>query len=155
MRALDFSPFLESAIGFDDLFSMTDSLKRFAESDRGYPPYDIQKLSENDYRITMAVAGFTRDDLTVVAEGDVLTVEGRTAGEDESSESEFLHRGIARRAFERRFRLAEFINVKEARFENGLLVIDLEREIPEHKRPRQIDIASDEGRKTISGKKAA
>lgn len=155
MRALDFSPFLESAIGFDDLFTMTDSLKRFAESDRGYPPYDIQKLSENDYRITMAVAGFGRDDLTVVSEGDVLTVEGRAAPAEESNEGEFLHRGIARRAFERRFRLAEFINVKDARFENGLLVIDLEREIPEHKRPRQIEIASEKAGKTISGKKAA
>lgn len=155
MRTLDFSPLLRSAVGFDDLFGLAETLTR-PGGDVAYPPYDIERTAENEYRITMALAGFTEDDLDVTVKDDTLLVEGRAAKTDEEEDDgRYLHRGIARRAFERRFRLADTIRVTGASFENGLLYIDLVREIPEHQKPRQIPIGSGKGGKTIEGSKAA
>lgn len=163
MRALDFSPLMRSAVGFDGLLGMADQLTRNG-GDNGYPPYDILRTSEDDYRITMALAGFSDDDLNVVLEDDMLLIEGKAedaekadqgAGEvaNEADETTWLHRGIARRAFSRRFRLAENIRVTGASFENGLLNVQLVREVPEHQKPRQIAINSTAT--AIEGDKAA
>lgn len=154
MRELDFSPLLQFGVGFDDMFRLTDSLRRL-DGDRSYPPYNIERIDENDYRITMALAGFTEDDLDITVEDDTLTVTGSAQEETgEEDEKTYLYRGIARRAFERKFQLADTIKVKDASFENGLLNIELEREIPEHKRPRQIAINGNTGTKRIRGEKA-
>ena len=135
MRHSDFAPFYRSAIGFDRLFQMLDN---GFDSDNGYPPYNIERTGENAYRITMAVAGFTPEELKVEAKESTLTV----AGEKKADETErtFLHRGIAARAFERRFQLADYVEVTSASFENGLLNIDLARNLPERMKPRQIAI---------------
>lgn len=154
MRTFDLSPLLRSSVGFDDLFRMTESLGRFDQSAQAYPPYNIEKLGEDDYRITLAVAGFAPEELDVTVQDRSLTVSGKAA--DEDNEREFLHRGIAKRAFERTFRLADTIKVDGASFENGLLVISLKREVPEHMKPRQISIDSgDSGAQRIEDKKAA
>ena len=137
MRNYDLSPLMRSSIGFDHLNRLLDSALS-AENTPSYPPYNIEKLAEDDYRITMAVAGFTPSDLTVTLEDGTLTIAGRTA--EEEDERVFLHRGIATRAFERRFQLAETIQVGNARFENGLLEVELKRVIPDHKKPRSIMI---------------
>lgn len=135
MRHTDFSPFYRSAIGFDRLFQMLDSP---SESDNGYPPYNIERTAENSYRITMAVAGFTPDELKVEAKESSLTVSGEK--KPDTAQRTFLHRGIAARNFERRFQLADYVEVAAASFENGLLNIELERNIPERMKPRQIAI---------------
>lgn len=109
-------------------------------NDSGYPPYDIEKIDEDDYRITMALSGFNENDLNIMVNDGVLVITANSPEEDE--ERHFLHRGIAKRAFERRFKLADTIRVLGASFENGLLVIDLQREVPEHLKPRQIKIQS-------------
>lgn len=153
MRGFDLSPLLRSSVGFDDLFRLTESLGRFDQTGQGYPPYNIEKIGEDEYRITLAVAGFAADELDLTLEERTLTVSGRT-NEDESDERQFLHRGIAKRAFERSFRLADTVKVAGATFENGLLTIDLEREIPEHMKPRRIEIAAGPGARKIE-KKAA
>mgnify|MGYP003644067167 CR=1 FL=1 len=139
MRNFDLSPLMRSSVGFDHLSRLVDS----ALSNDGaaaYPPYNIEKLSEDDYQITMAVAGFSPEELNVVVQEGTLLIAGRAL--DEEGERRFLHRGIAKRAFERRFELAETIKVGDAHFENGLLQIDLRRVIPEHKKPRNIEIRS-------------
>lgn len=137
MRHTDFSPFYRSAIGFDRLFQMLDSA---TESDTGYPPYNIERTGDNAYRITMAVAGFTPDELKVESKESSLTVAGEKKPEGEKRT--FLHRGIAARNFERRFQLADYVEVVAANFENGLLNIELQRNIPERMKPRQIAIGS-------------
>lgn len=137
MRHLDFSPLYRSTVGFDRLFSMLDSAGSEAPS---YPPYNIERTGENNYRITMAVAGFSENDLNIEAKEHVLTVTGEKPEEDETRE--VLHRGIASRAFERRFQLAEFVIIEGAQLENGLLHIDLVRELPEKMKPRKIEIGS-------------
>lgn len=155
MRNFDFAPLLRTSVGFDDLFRLADSLTAF-DRESAYPPYNIEKIDEDDYRIEMAVAGFSPDELSVEVRENSLTVTGRAAEEDEGDRS-FLHRGIAKRAFERTFRLADTIRVNGARFEHGLLIVDLVREIPEHKKPRTIAIettASEQAR-TIENKQAA
>ncbi|HMN37502.1 MAG TPA: Hsp20 family protein [Hyphomicrobium sp.] len=139
MRHTDFTPFYRSAIGFDRLFQMLDS---GFDSDSGYPPYNIERTAENSYRITMAVAGFTPEELNVEAKESTLTVTGEKKPDDK--ERTFLHRGIAARNFERRFQLADYVEVTAASFENGLLNIDLERKIPERMKPRQIAINAGE-----------
>ena len=144
MRHTDFTPFYRSAIGFDRLFQMLDS---GFESDTGYPPYNIERTAENAYRITMAVAGFTPDELKVEAKESTLTVSGEKKPDDK--ERTFLHRGIAARNFERRFQLADYVEVTAAGFENGLLNIDLKRNIPERMKPRQIAINASEGARQI------
>ena len=140
MRHVDFSPLYRSTVGFDRLFSMLD---QFAQPDNGqsFPPYNIERTGENAYRITMAVAGFAEGDLSIEAKANVLRVAGAKADEDKADTSEVLYRGIASRAFERRFHLADHVEVKGAGLENGLLHIDLVREIPEAMKPRKIDIS--------------
>jgi molecular chaperone IbpA len=153
----DLSPLFRSTVGFDRMASMLDSMTRMDEQQAAYPPYNIEKIGDNQYRISMAVAGFREDELDVEVEDTTLTVKGRANTEEESTDegSNFLYRGIARRAFERRFQLAEFIEVAGAKLENGLLHIDLVREVPERMKPRSVAIESkNQSTKTIEGKKA-
>jgi molecular chaperone IbpA len=139
MQRLDFSPFYRSTVGFDRLFSRLDNL--VAEDAKSYPPYNIERTGEDTYRVTIAVAGFSSGDIAIETKENSLQVKGsRASGTDDTRE--FLHRGIAERAFELRFQLAEHVEVSGASLENGLLHIDLKRELPESKRPRQIEIAS-------------
>jgi len=138
MRDFDFSPLFRSAIGFDRLPSLLDTAMRTAGSADTYPPYNIEKTGEDAYRISIAVAGFTREDLDVEVRDGVLLIKGKNAEDAESVA--YLHRGIAGRAFERRFQLAEHVRPKAADLVNGLLTIDLVRELPEAKKPRQIEI---------------
>lgn len=138
MRAFDLSPLFRSTVGFDRLFDMLDQAPQF-DSGQGYPPYNIERTGETHYRITLAVAGFAEKDLDVEVREGVLSVQGKRADEDES-QTNYLHRGIAGRAFERRFQLAENVEVRGARLENGLLHIELERIVPEEKKPRRIAI---------------
>lgn len=140
---IDFSPLYHSAIGFDRMANLLDSVARDAKP--SYPPYNIERLDENDYRITMAVAGFTEDDLEITSEQNTLVISGRQ--QEESEDRNFLYRGIAGRNFERKFQLAEHVKVRAARLENGLLHVDLVREIPEAMKPRKIAI---EGRRSSS-----
>jgi len=136
MRNLDFAPLLRSSIGFENLNRLVDFTR--GESD-SYPPYNIEKTGDGAYRIQMALAGFTRDEIDVTVQDNMLIIVGR-AGEPEGEQREYLHRGIAKRAFERRFQLADTIKVTGAGYDNGLLNVELVREIPEHKKPRRIAI---------------
>ncbi|WP_246786143.1 Hsp20 family protein [Bradyrhizobium sp. SBR1B] len=131
----DWTPLWRSSIGFDRLFDALDEVQRTAEET--YPPYNIERIDENSFRISVALAGFSPDEVTLTAEHNVLTLEGRKT---EKEDKAFLHRGISNRNFKRRFTLADYVEVKGARFENGLLLIDLQREIPEAMKPRQIEI---------------
>lgn len=140
MRHVDFSPFYRSTVGFDRLFSMLDSMGQ-PESAQSYPPYNIERTGEDAYRITMAVAGFGDDELELEAHRNVLTVKGEKA-EHKDDNAELLYRGIAGRTFERRFQLADHVEVKGAELKNGLLHIDLVREVPEELKPRRISIAA-------------
>jgi len=152
MRRYDLTPLLRSSIGFDNLSRLLDQTLA-ADNAPAYPPYNIEKLSDDAYQISLAVAGFGAEDLTVTVEDGTLIVEGRL--DDGGDDRKFLHRGIATRAFERRFELADMIKVGNAQFQNGLLEIQLEREIPEHKKPRRIDIQSPSARvKTIDANAA-
>jgi molecular chaperone IbpA len=137
MRAFDFSPLFRSTVGFDRLFDLIDS---YAEQSNGYPPYNIERSDETHYRITLAVAGFAGKDLDVEVRDGVLTVTGKRDESENAEDKGFLYQGIAGRAFERRFQLAEHVEVRNARLENGLLHVDLERLIPEEKKPRRITI---------------
>jgi len=138
MRSFDFAPLLRSSIGFENLNRLVDFATR-GEGD-AYPPYNIEKVGEDAYRISMATAGFSREELDVTAQDNVLIVTGRANESAESEAREFLHRGIAKRAFERRFQLADTIKVTGASYNDGLLDIQLVREVPEHKKPRTIQI---------------
>jgi molecular chaperone IbpA len=140
MRHVDFTPLYRSTVGFDRLFTMLDTL---AQPDTGqtYPPYNIQRTGEDAYRISMAVAGFSDAEISIEAHRNVLTIKGEKT-EEQAEGSEFLHRGIAARAFERRFQLADHVEVNGAELKNGLLHIDLKRNIPEELKPRRIAIAS-------------
>jgi molecular chaperone IbpA len=144
MRAFDFSPLFRSTVGFDRVFQLLDSVSSDAAvNGNGYPPYNIEKSGENGYRITIAVAGFTEKDIEIVQQENSLRVAGRIAErEGEANAPAFLHRGIAARAFERRFEVADHVRVTGAALENGLLHIDLVREVPEEKKPRVIPIAA-------------
>ena len=142
MRHVDFSPLYRSTVGFDRMFTMLDSLAQPDQS-QTYPPYNIERTGDNSYRITMAVAGFGEADLSIEAREHVLTVKGEKSDDGDNGTGEFLYRGIAKRAFERRFQLAEYVEVNGAKLENGLLHVDLVREIPEAMKPRRIDIAVD------------
>lgn len=141
MNAYDLSPLFRSTIGFDHLSQLIDSAFKMDERAAGYPPYNIAKLSEDDYEITMAVAGFKPSELTVTAEQNTLTVCGATA-EKEDKEKTYLHRGIATRSFERKFSLADHVKVVDANLSDGLLTLKLAREIPEESKPRKIAINS-------------
>ncbi|MFN7175387.1 MAG: Hsp20 family protein [Thermaurantiacus sp.] len=153
--AFDLTPLLRSSIGFENLNRLMDLATRATDADTAFPPYNIEKLGEDRYRITMAVAGFGSDELDITVQENVLLVSGKAAPEAEGAERHYLHRGIAKRNFERRFQLADVIKVTNASFENGLLNIDLVREVPEHKKPRKIDIGGTSAQSvTIDGEEA-
>lgn len=141
MRSFDLSPLYRSTVGFDRMFNLLDSFGGVENSGQTYPPYNIERTGENTYRVTMAVAGFSEDDISVETKENTLTVKGEKKGEKEEKEDNFLYRGIAARAFERRFQLADHVEVKGAVLENGLLHIELVREIPEAAKPRTITIS--------------
>jgi len=146
MRHVDFSPLYRSTVGFDRLFTMLDSLAQ-PDQTQTYPPYNIERTAENAYRITMAVAGFGESELSVEARENVLTVKGeKTESEGNGEKAEFLYRGIAARSFERRFQLADHVEVRGAKLENGLLHVDLVREIPDTAKPRRIEISVDQAK---------
>lgn len=155
MRAYDFSPLYRSAIGFDRLAGMLDSASRLDAQAPSYPPFNVERVNENDTRVTMAVAGFTQDELEIEVKDQTLTISGKKS--EESDDRTYLHRGIAARNFERRFQLADHVQVTGAQLENGLLHVDTRREIPEALKPRTISIqaANSDGQKTIEGSKAA
>jgi molecular chaperone IbpA len=137
MRTFDLAPLYRSTIGFDRLFSMLDGF----DAAPGYPPYNIERTGENDYRISVAVAGFAENELTVEAKENTLTITGAKQ-QEEAKAGQVLYQGIAARAFERAFQLADYVRVKGAEIENGLLHVDLVREIPETKKPRTIPITN-------------
>lgn len=145
MRTIDFSPLFRHSIGFDRMQRMLDSATRMDSSANAYPPYNIEQVGEDNYRISMAVAGFSEQDLDVTAKENTLVVSGKMA--DASEEKTYLHRGIAERAFERRFELDDHIKVVGGSLVNGLLNIDLQREVPEEKKPRKIAIETKESRR--------
>jgi molecular chaperone IbpA len=146
MAAYDFSPFYRSTVGFDRLFNRLDSI--VGQEAKSYPPYNIEKIGENAYRISIAVAGFGEGDIAIESKENNLVVKGAKAQDTEDKAREFLHRGIAERAFELRFQLADYVEVTGASLENGLLHLELKRELPESKKARQIPISA--GTKTIS-----
>ena len=153
MRNFDFSPFYRSTVGFDRIFDLMDSATKVEQATSGYPPYNIERVGEDSYRISIAVAGFGADDLSIETHENTLTVTGERAADD--GERTFLHQGIAGRSFERRFQLADHVKVVSAALENGLLNIDLVREIPEAMKPRKIAIKSGDGAKVLKSPKAA
>lgn len=136
--AFDFTPYRRSTVGFDRLFDFLESSTRVEPSDN-YPPFDIEKMSDDRYRITLAVAGFRSDELDITARQNMLVITGRKA-ESRNKDGNYLHMGIATRAFERRFELADFVRVENADLKDGLLAIELVREIPEAMKPRKISI---------------
>ncbi|MFC0241039.1 Hsp20 family protein [Rhodopseudomonas telluris] len=141
MRTFDLTPFYRSTIGFDRLFNLLDQTSGDAAAP-GYPPYNIERTGDNAYRITVAVSGFSPAELSIVTKENQLTIKGEKTANENGSKSEVLYRGIAARAFERAFQLADYVTVKNASLENGLLHVDLVREIPEAKKPRSIPIAT-------------
>jgi molecular chaperone IbpA len=138
MRHFDLTPFYRSTVGFDRFFNLLDQAN--AESAPGYPPYNIERTGENAYRVSVAVAGFAENDLHIELKENTLTIKGEKQAQKQEQSGEVLYQGIAARAFERVFQLADFVQVKGAALENGLLHVDLVREIPETKKPRQIPI---------------
>ena len=140
MRSVDLSPLLRATVGFDRMMNLLDTQTRLDQGD-GYPPYNIEKIGDDDYRITMAVAGFGEDDLTVTVKENSLTIGGKKT-DGEPDKVKYLYRGIATRSFERRFELADHIKVTGARLENGILSLELVREVPEAKKPRTIKIGN-------------
>ena len=151
MRSYDLSPLFRSTVGFDRMGRLLDSA--FQTEAPTYPPYNIEKVGDDAYRITMAVAGFGEDDLEVTQKGSQLVVTGKARAEE--SDVSYLHRGIAARAFERRFELADHVNVVEASLVNGMLAIALKREVPEALKPRTIGIKATGKPATIEQQKAA
>ena len=135
MRTYDFSPLWRSTIGFDRLFDLAETAQRATEDN--YPPYNIERLGEDSYQISLAVAGFAPEEISITAEQNVVTIEGNRS---EKTQREYLYRGISTRAFKRQFNLADYVQVKNASFDNGLLKIELVREIPEAMKPRRIAI---------------
>src|ERR1700726_1552702 len=154
MRTFDLAPLYRSTVGFDRLFSLLD--QGVSGAAPGYPPYNIERTGDNEYRVTVAVAGFAEPELSVVAKENTLTIRGEKNAEDEEKRGDVLYQGSAARAFERVFQLADFVHVKGAKLENGLLHVDLVREIPEAKKPRTIPInGKSNGSTVIENQKAA
>jgi molecular chaperone IbpA len=149
------TPLMRQTVGFDRFYDLFETLlSDTGENFENYPPYNIEKLDEDEYRITMAVAGFTMDDLNIVMQDGRLTVSGRATERRKEEDSVYLHRGIASRSFERVFRLADYIKVNDAELKDGLLTVYLQREIPDEKKPRMIPIhAADNNGKAIEDKK--
>lgn len=141
--SFDFAPFRRSTVGFDRLFDLLETDQR-GDGSEGYPPFDLSRRGEDSYRITLAVAGFRPEDIEVVAQQNQLTISGKRG--EEKDEEQYLHRGIAARPFERRFQLADYVEVESAGFDNGLLRIDLQRVVPEAMKPRKIEIGSSAGK---------
>src|SRR5437588_11119598 len=141
MRTFDLAPLYRSTVGFDRLFSMLDGF----ESAPGYPPYNIERTGENAYRISVAVAGFSENDLSIETKENTLTIRGEKQAKTDENQGEPLYQGIAARAFERVFQLADHVEVRGAKLENGLLHVDLVREVPEAMKPRQIRIGAGNG----------
>lgn len=161
MRGFDLSPLFRSSVGFDHLARILDAAQRTEEQAVSYPPYNIEKVGEDNYRITMAVAGFKENEINVTSENRTLVVAGKSVKEESESGAQYLHRGIASRSFERRFDLADHISVTGASLDNGLLHIDLVREIPEALKPRRIavepapqSVGAAEPKASISGEAA-
>jgi molecular chaperone IbpA len=153
MRPVDFAPLYRSTVGFDRLFNLLDSVTGPDQANPGYPPYNIERLGENDYRITMAVAGFAQDEIRVDVKEQTLTVTG--AKKPEEKERRYLHRGIAARNFERRFQLADHVEVKGADLQDGMLHVDLVRNVPERLKARTIAIGKGEAPKQVEAAPAA
>ena len=151
MGMIDFSPLFRSTVGFDRLPDLLDDVMRREPAD-SYPPYDIEKTGENSYRITMAVAGFAPDDITITSQPNLLVIAGRKQNQEDV---QYLHHGLAMRAFERRFNLDDYMEVKSASMEHGLLSLELAREVPEAMKPRTIQIGGGSQQKTIEGEKVA
>lgn len=147
MTTFDFSPLYRSSIGFDRLTSLMDAAARSDHGQTSYPPYNIEKVEEDRYRITMAVAGFSEDELSLESKNNQMIVKGRK--ETSAEPRQFLHQGIAERAFEHRFQLADFVRVNEAHLENGLLHVDLVRELPDEMKPRTIAIQTSRQEKLV------
>jgi molecular chaperone IbpA len=147
MRHLDLTPFYRSTVGFDRLFDLLDSATGFESDGVAYPPYNIERLGDNEYRITMAVAGFGEDELKIDVKEQSLTVRGEKKPEDK--QRQFLHRGIAGRSFERRFQLADHVEVRGADLKDGLLHVDLVRNVPERLKPRVIAIGNGKAAKQV------
>jgi molecular chaperone IbpA len=139
--AFDFAPFRRSTVGFDRLFDMLEN-NTFGQAQENYPPFDLIKLGDNEYRIELAVAGFKENEIDITAQQNVLIVSGRKKEEDEQKGNDYIYRGIANRSFERRFALADHIQVRGADLKDGLLAIELVREIPESMKPKKINIGS-------------
>jgi molecular chaperone IbpA len=154
MRTFDLSPLLRSSIGFDRMQRALETASRLDNAANSYPPYDIEVSGEDSYRITLAVAGFSEDEIEITAKENSLEIIGSSKNAD-SEGKEFLHRGIARRAFERRFELADHVKVVGASMNNGLLNVDLVREIPQSLKPRKIEIQSTDQSKKLESKEAA
>nr|WP_091959816.1 Hsp20 family protein [Marinospirillum celere] len=142
MNSIDLTPFYRSSVGFDRLGSLLDSALRSEQNAGGYPPYNIEVVDENHYAVTLAVAGFEESELDVQVEGGLLTIKGQKAEKEGDKEREFVHQGIAFRSFERKFSLADHVEVKGARLQNGLLEINLVKVIPEAMKPKRITIES-------------
>jgi len=140
MRTYDFSPLYRSFVGFDRMANLIDAASQQASTGASYPPYNVAQLSENAYRIELAVAGFSDAELELEAHENVLTITGRKTPSADNDDAEYLHRGIAERGFERRFQLADHVLVEGAELKNGLLVVSLKRELPEALKPRKIAI---------------
>jgi molecular chaperone IbpA len=153
MRPIDLSPLYRSTVGFDRLFDLIDSVTGVDQAAAGYPPYNIERLGENEYRITMAVAGFSLDELRVDVKEQVLSITGSKTADDK--QRHYLHRGIAARNFERRFQLADHVEVKGADLRDGLLHIDLVRNVPERLKPRTIAIGKSEPARQVEVAPAA
>src|SRR3954451_20087728 len=151
MRTIDFSPLYRSVVGFDRLADLLDTAA--ADSAAGYPPYNIERTDENAYRVEIAVAGFRPDELDIEVKENLLTVTGRKSANDE--QRTFLHRGLAERNFERRFQLADYVVVTEAKLADGLLSIALKRELPEALKARRVEITTAQASPQIEGEKAA
>lgn len=139
MRTFDLTPYRRSTVGFDRLFDLIENSARASQGDN-YPPFNIERLSEDKYRVTLAVAGFREDELDIVAQQNLLQVSGRKADISSDERAKYLHVGIANRSFERRFELADFVRVESANLADGLLVIELVREVPEAMKPKKIAI---------------
>ena len=152
MRTLDLNSLWRSTVGFDRLIDLIDESARWTGEENHYPPYNIERTDEDHYQILLALAGFTPDEVTITAEQNVLTVEGRQA---EKAEHQYLYQGISARPFRRLFNLADYVEVKGATFDGGLLKIDLVREVPEAMKPRRIAINTGKHSKTIERKQAA
>jgi len=152
MRNLDLNSLWRSTVGFDRLFDLIDESARWTGEENHYPPYNIERTGEDHYQIALALAGFTPEEVSITAEQNVLTVEGRKA---ENGEHQYLYHGISARPFRRVFNLADYVEVKGASFEGGLLKIDLVRELPEAMKPRKIAINAGKDNKQIEHKRAA